>query len=335
MDEGTRPDPAQVRDTQAEAGWQLRAYRRLSRLLLLHSYRAKVFLLAFATTHIPLLALIAYVLLVTDLPRDTVWQIVGVTLVATLVGTALALLGLGVMLAPVRRASRALAAYRTEGTRPTLPTDIDDEGGQLLADVQHTLVELDAVLAETRDVASRDGLTGLFNRREGARRLREDLAMARSTGSSFAVMVIDADGLKVVNDRWGHVAGDAYLQHLASVLIEDVGTDDWVARWGGDEFVVRCADETAAQGLLERINASLTTRPVAVASRDEVTCRVTGGVATSHRADGPSDLIDRADRALYRTKRQRPAEMAGGLDRSRSAQSSDASPRVASDRARR
>ena len=285
------------------ASWRLRAYRWLSGLLRFRSYTVKVFLLAFATTHIPLLALVAYILLVADMPAGTIWRIILVTLTATLIGTALALGGLSVMLAPVTAASHALAAYRQDGSRPRLPTDIDDEGGQLLADVQHTLVELDDILTQTRDIAARDSLTGLFNRREAERLLHGDLAVAQESGQPFGLLASDADGLKAVNDRWGHAAGDAYIRHVSAVISQEVGTEGWVARWGGDEFLVRCVDAESASALLTRINTSLAARPLHVSCDDVVVCRVTGGAATSMSGDDTGDLIARADTMLYRMKR--------------------------------
>lgn len=305
----TEPRSDSRADVRAAPDWRLRAYRRLSEILVLRSYTAKVFLLAFATTHIPLIALVAYIIFVTELPADTVWQIVVVTLIATLVGTALALVGLEVMLAPVISASRALVTYRQDGIRPTLPTDIDDGGGQLLTDVQHTLVVLDELLTQANDLAASDGLTGLFNRREAERRLEEELAATRSNGGTFALLIVDANELKDVNDRWGHAAGDSAIQHLASVIIRQTGTDGWVARWGGDEFVVWCADAAVAHALLKRITATLLTSPVPVSSDVHISASISGGIASSCSTDTVSDLVERADVALYGVKRSRGLEV--------------------------
>ena len=271
-------------------------------------YTVKVLLLAFVATHVPLLAIVAYVLLLADLTSGTVWTILVVSLAATVTGAGLATAGLWVLLTPVTSASQTLRAYRREGIRPALPTDIDDEGGHLLADIQYTLVDLDEALAHANDAAARDSLTGLLNRREGERRLRDELAMARLNGGTLAVLILDADGLKTVNDRWGHAAGDAYIKQLAAIITRHVVEDGCVARWGGDEFVVLCpAGVAAAQALLARIKATLASTPIALPSEASTTITISGGIASSTSADTPEKLIERADAALYRRKQARGA----------------------------
>lgn len=288
---------------------RLLAYRWLSRLLFPRNFTVKVLLLAFVVTHVPLLGIVGYMLFITELNAADVRRVLLVSGAATLTGTLLALTGLWVMLTPVISASRSLTAYRRDGTRPTLPTDIEDEGGRLLADVQHTLVELDEALLRATKIASHDGLTGVFTRREGERRLQHDLVSARASGRSLVVLVLDTDGLKGVNDRWGHAAGDAYLRHLTSVITREVGDDGWVARWGGDEFVVRWTGEvTTAETLLDRINAGLAAIPVRVASGASTTITVSAGIASSSSTDTPMDVVERADAALYDRKRTRGAK---------------------------
>lgn len=289
---------------------RLRTYRRLSRLVFPRSYTVKVVLLAFAAAHIPLLAIVAYVLLVADLTSGAVWTILAVSLAATVTGTGLATAGLWILLTPVTSASQTLIAYRRDGVRPALPTDIEDEGGQLLAGIQHTLVELDEALMHANDAASHDSLTGLFNRREGERRLHDELALARLSGHPLVVLVLDADKLKTINDRWGHVAGDACIKQLAVVITREVGNDGCVAHWGGDEFVVLCpGGVAAAQALLERIKATLRSTPMELPLGDRITITICGGIASSTSADTPTDLVARADAALYRRKRAREASV--------------------------
>ncbi len=285
---------------------RLAIYRRLSRLLFPHRYAGKILLLAFAATHVPLLALVGYLVLGSDLGGGEVWRIVGVAVAATVGGTALAFAGLWILLAPVASAAKALTAYRVQGIRPSLPTDLADEGGQLLSSVQQTLLELDAALGRLEDLATHDRVTGLLTRGAGERRLEEALAQARAGGGRLALLALDADGLKGVNDRWGHAAGDCYLRQLAAVLAEQVGPAGWVARWGGDEFVVVLLD--AANGidaatLLQRLQAALAAQPMCLPSGEQVPLRVSGGVAWMRPDDDPAALVARADADLYHAKR--------------------------------
>ena len=293
---------------------RLRGYARLSRLLFPQSYLGKIFLLTFAGTHVPLVALIAYLLLAADLAFASAVAVLLVALAATLAGTAAALLGLWLLLAPVAAASAALRAYRRAGTPPDLPADLDGEAGQLLADVRQTLTELDAAMKRLADQALRDPLTGLPNRRAFERRLAEDLAEVARRGGAVALVALDADGLKGVNDERGHAAGDACLRRLAAALARHVGEQGWVARWGGDEFVavVREAEGAPpAEALLARVEAKLAAAPVVLPGGGAVALRISWGVARVGDGESVQELFARADAALYRTKRARSTGRAG------------------------
>jgi diguanylate cyclase (GGDEF)-like protein/PAS domain S-box-containing protein len=110
--------------------------------------------------------------------------------------------------------------------------------------------------------ASHDSLTGLLNRREMERRLQSALEHAVVDRSTLAVVMIDLDGFKKINDRLGHSAGDDFLRHVASSLRESVRAGDLIARFGGDEFLVlleRTSEEAAqrvSQTLLKTLAAS-------------------------------------------------------------------------------
>jgi diguanylate cyclase (GGDEF)-like protein len=290
---------------------RLRGYARLSRLLFPRSYPGKILLLAFVGTHVPLVALIGHLLLVADRPAASAIAVVLVALAATLAGTAGALLGLWLLLAPVAAASDALRAYRRVGTLPALPADLDGEAGHLLADVQQTLTELDAALGRLADQALRDPLTGLPNRRAFERRLAEDLADVAHRGGAVALGALDADGLKGVNDERGHAAGDACLRHLAATLTRRVGERGWAARWGGDEFVAvvrEAAGEPAAETLLAEVEAELAAAPVALPGGGETALHVSWGVAQAGDGESAQALFARADAALYRAKRAGPGQ---------------------------
>jgi diguanylate cyclase (GGDEF)-like protein len=110
--------------------------------------------------------------------------------------------------------------------------------------------------------ASHDSLTGLLNRREMERRMQTALENAAIDRSTFAVVMIDLDGFKTVNDRFGHGAGDDFLRHVASSLREAVRAGDLIARFGGDEFLVlleRTSEEAAvrvAQTMLKTLSTN-------------------------------------------------------------------------------
>jgi diguanylate cyclase (GGDEF)-like protein len=291
----------------SSVAWQPRGYLRLSRLLPTRSYVGKVLLVAVIGTHLPLIALIFYVLGIARLNLVEALSILVVGLIATLVGSALTVLALRVLLAPVALASRSLRLARLSGEWPALPTDVDDEGGRLLAETQRTLDSLGTIIKQLEQEAATDELTGMLNRRAGERRLQAALNAPHRPAERLAVALLDVDGMKNVNDRWGHAAGDAALVHLVSVLIEHVGRQGWVARWGGDEFLVVLAESDAAEpaeAILTAVATEVAATPLAVAGTGEARLGVSWGLVWPTAGEGTVNVVGRADAALYRNKHQ-------------------------------
>ncbi len=168
----------------------------------------------------------------------------------------------------------------------------------------HFLEDLAPVrrLRELAALAYYDSLTGLPNRNLLADRLQQAIARALRAGRVFAVMYLDIDRLKLVNDRAGHHAGDAVLRSVALALQQPLRKRDTVARLGGDEFVViveeirgRRAAATVADKLLGAC------RHVSTGSDPEVTASIGIAFFPQHGAD-PETLLARADAALYEAK---------------------------------
>ncbi len=151
--------------------------------------------------------------------------------------------------------------------------------------------------------ALHDALTGLPNRVLLADRLDQALARAGRSGGGVAVLFIDLDRFKVVNDSRGHAAGDSLLVTVAQRLRQAIRTQDTVARFGGDEFVVVCEDAAAgweAGSVAERIGEAFQA-PFLVKGQ-EVFLTASMGVAVGDGTDSPEGLIRDADAAMYRAK---------------------------------
>jgi diguanylate cyclase (GGDEF)-like protein len=156
------------------------------------------------------------------------------------------------------------------------------------------------VLARRAQESRLDGLTSLLNRRGFDERLDAEIARSARFGHPLSLLLIDVDDFKLVNDRFGHAAGDEVLRSLASHIERSIRTIDIAARYGGEEFAV-ILPETPAEGALvvaERIlgfhQPSLIGAPITV----------TIGVAELDPVSGSKDeLIQRSDEALYRAKR--------------------------------
>ena len=191
---------------------------------------------------------------------------------------------------------------------------VDDEGGVYGAVASYDDVTLRVEEdRRNRHEADTDPLTGLANRRALERTLASALARASVRGRVAAVLMLDLNGFKAINDSHGHAAGDAALREVARRLRRCVRERDLVARLGGDEFVVLLTDvggsSGAAQEACERVDAALSA-PI-VLEQGEMTLRAAIGVATfpGDAADAPS-LLAVADRAMYAAKGRRRVDSA-------------------------
>jgi diguanylate cyclase (GGDEF)-like protein len=261
----------------------------------------------FAGTHLPLVVLVLYLLLASPGGLGTHSGVLAALLIATLLGFVATLFALRALLAPVRLASSSLEAYLHERSKPELPIGFSDEAGKLMAAVQHALDHLDSTIRSLEGLSGTDHLTGLPNRREGEERLAEDHARAKRGGAFLTVAVVDVDNFKAINDTYGHQAGDVCLRHVARVIQRNVRKGDWLARWGGDEFVLALWDASvfaSPEAVLGRINAGLRRSPVPLPGGEELVLSISVG---AHRYAGEDDLrelLAKADAAMYEAKRE-------------------------------
>lgn len=158
--------------------------------------------------------------------------------------------------------------------------------------------------AEITRLAMEDHLTGLPNRRAAETRLATEWSRARRQKGSFAIAIADVDRFKQVNDQYGHQVGDAALTHMAKLLTQSKRGGDWIARWGGEEFLI-CLHDLDAHGAYvagERLRRRVKSVPLKI-PQGELTITVSLGVAMY--ADDCEDLealIRRADALLYEAK---------------------------------
>lgn len=161
-----------------------------------------------------------------------------------------------------------------------------------------------AYYEDLHHAAVRDPLTGLFNKRHLDERLRTEVAYAVRHGEPLALLVFDIDHFKVVNDTFGHAAGDAVLAQLGLLLTAHTRAEDVVARFGGDEFVIlaRGTDVAGAERLAERLRVAVVAANFRHGDqRIEVTLSI-GATATSGGQLPPEELFKVADGALYEAK---------------------------------
>ncbi|NHQ82931.1 diguanylate cyclase [Chromobacterium vaccinii] len=189
--------------------------------------------------------------------------------------------------------------------------DVNANLEQMVADRTEQLRESNHLLlrkaAELALQARHDALTNLHNRMAANEQLQEEHLRYKRTGAPYAVLLLDVDHFKRVNDTFGHDAGDRVLRHIADTLRNSARATDFVARYGGEEFLLLLPETDAAGAavLAEKIRAAVEQSQAPDVGRITISI----GLATSDAADAqPEATVKRADLALYRAK-------AGGRNR--------------------
>jgi two-component system cell cycle response regulator len=172
---------------------------------------------------------------------------------------------------------------------------------------QRYAAELRRSVTNTLALAVTDELTGLYNRRYFDRHLTLMLEKAREQDRDMAVMLIDMDFFKSVNDTHGHDSGDVVLKEFAQRLRRNIRGVDLACRFGGEEFVVLMPDTDfkQAQSVAERVRMSVAEKPFQAPGGRPLTVTCSVGLALNeHGTDTPESILKRADVALYRAKRE-------------------------------
>lgn len=187
--------------------------------------------------------------------------------------------------------------------------DISESGIAVLQRLTAELAEAKAKLEAAEELADRDTLAPVFNRRAFLRELHRTMSEVERYKTPAAVIYIDLDGFKAVNDEYGHSAGDAVLRHVGLLLTDSVRESDVVGRLGGDEFGIilnrASAEEAAtkAHALSDKINSSAILY-AGVPHR----IRASVGVHAIAMVEDPETAIARADEAMYAEKHARRAQ---------------------------
>jgi diguanylate cyclase (GGDEF)-like protein/PAS domain S-box-containing protein len=179
---------------------------------------------------------------------------------------------------------------------------ITDEAGKITHYVSFSKDSTDRLKRELalKDLASRDPLTGLLNRRSGEHLLKQYDDEKRQSKKSLCLIMIDIDNFKKINDTFGHAIGDQILISSSQLLKNKARNTDSFIRWGGEEFLIIVHDSRLKDALefAERIRKSIEQHT------DQVVGRITAsfGVAESSLDEGTASLLNRADKALYKAK---------------------------------
>ena len=247
---------------------------------------------------------------VVDLGRS----IVKILLVLSGVGVVLAAWVSRVLTQPLRVMVKATQAFSRGQPHGALPVQRSDEVGELARSfhdmeqqIGRQLTELSVSRDAMAQLAHHDALTGLPNRRMFEQRLEQVLEMSRRSGRSCALLFVDLDDFKAINDAHGHAVGDLVLQAVARTIVDAVRQVDTVARLAGDEFTVLCENVDSDDAALQ-IVATLEhafDKPLDVGGQP-FTARASVGVSLFPRdAQDARKLLASADEAMYRVKQGR------------------------------
>ena len=176
----------------------------------------------------------------------------------------------------------------------------------LLADQAAVAISNASLHQQIRRKAYSDTVTGLPNRRALDERLEKELIQSRRTGQAFAIIMMDLDGFKLVNDTYGHALGDQVLRVFFNYTAQELRTTDFLARYGGDEMTLIMSQTALPSAILvaEKITEKTKEFSFEVPGENSITLGISGGIAV-YPVHGrtAAELMRAADEALYRAKR--------------------------------
>ncbi len=282
----------------------LAAYRLAQRIPTGGSYVLRLIAVCFVGTHIPLIVACIYFLSFGQGGLSSHVPELVMLLLATLLGTTFTIVGVRMILAPIVRSSRALGLYVDKRVLPALPLEYTDEAGRLMAAVQTVTESLEMSLRQQERLAMLDPLTGIPNRRvlfEGSAQIFND-ARRRRTG--LAMVVMDIDHFKTINDTYGHAVGDIVIKAVADIIRDSAGGNEIVARLGGEEFAILMPDVSLATASARTELVRIRISGLTFAQMPGRTVTISAGVALAHPQSEATihSVLERADHAMYSAK---------------------------------
>jgi len=284
----------------------LRLYALFARFIP-NSYFAKLLAAVSIGMSIPLLTLGIFLFVRFDALSDLSFQIVLFSIGATLLGILVAGWLLYGLTMPFELTRKTLQNYLTERTAPFLPIEYTDTAGHLMADTQFVVTQLERYSLGLQNTGQNDHLTSALSRGASETRLRLEMEYAASHLQSFALALLDLDQFKEINAHYGHAVGDQCLRHIGAVLRQNIRKNDWLGRWGGDEFilVMHNIDSQRLQPALARLNEALAANPNPNLPTDmHLMLALSIGATILRPGDTPEALLAKADAALYRAKKE-------------------------------
>ncbi|MBN4006450.1 bifunctional diguanylate cyclase/phosphodiesterase [Nostoc sp. LPT] len=272
--------------------------------LLKKSYTAKIMLVAFLGTHIPLLSLLLSFVISNSYSLEMAIRVMLIALLATLAGTAATLYAIQHLLKPVILTSAALQNYLNTKSLPELPTEFADEAGTLMADTSQTLYKLDELI---HYISNYDDLTGLPNRDLFRDRLHQILSQPENNQRFVAVFLLGIDDFTAMSHGLEHETTNLLLRAVAQRLSLCMTQTDILAHLSGDEFAIARIDIVSFESVIKLSQMLLSTlsKPFSIKGNlIHITASVGITINGINERNSIDKLLQQAHIALYEAKQQ-------------------------------
>ncbi|MFN6484240.1 MULTISPECIES: bifunctional diguanylate cyclase/phosphodiesterase [unclassified Nostoc] len=268
------------------------------------SYTAKIMLVAFLGTHVPLLTLLLSFVISNSYSLEMAIRVMLIALLATLVGTAVTLYALHHLLKPVILTSTALQNYLNTKTLPELPTEFADEAGTLMADTSQTLHKLDELI---HYITNYDDLTGLPNRDLFRDRLYQILSQPENNQRLVAIFLVSIDDFTGISHGLEHETTNLLLRAVAQRLSSGIGQTDILAHLNGDEFIIARIEIVSLENVIKLSQVLLSTlsKPFSVEGNlIHITASIGITINGINDRNSVDQLLQQAHIALYQAKQK-------------------------------
>ncbi|WP_341525944.1 EAL domain-containing protein [Nostoc sp. UHCC 0302] len=272
--------------------------------LLKKSYTAKIMLVAFLGTHVPLLSLLLSFLVSNSYSLEMTLRVLFIALLATLAGTAATLYALNHLLAPVILTSGALQNYVSTKTLPELPTQFLDEAGSLMADTSQTLHKLDELI---HYISNYDNVTGLPNRDLLRERVNQTLSQPQNNQRVVAVLLLGIDDFTAMSHALEHETLNLLLRAVALRLQTCLAQSDILAHLSADEFAIARLEIPSFESVVKLCQLLMSTlaKPFSIQGNlIHLTASIGITINVLDDINSLDQLLQQANIGLYQAKQQ-------------------------------
>ena len=282
--------------------YNLFLYDYLSKLGIFNTFASKVIFIALISFLISLIPIVI-ILLQYNFNIQQILLLCFVFFISFSIGIILLSILIKSLLIPINLVCDSLDKYKKNKVMPDLPSVYNDELGVLMKDVQQFVESINTKMTSLTKNLMIDHLTGVYNRLSSEKRISEDIARVKRNNEILTVAMFDIDDFKLFNDYYGHSVGDKCLIEVSNTVKNNLRESDWIARWGGDEFLVVFSnvDSETASNVLLRIMEILKNTQIK-ADQKTINMSVSIGITELVEDDDYLSILNRVDMALLEAK---------------------------------